>query len=505
MSKVKTGLHYMSEGEDVVMDMLGRVPMVTLKVILDIDFLKNPGKMAVLNAAKERGIIIVGRRYEEGGFDENAPSMKAEALRYFNGINTQSFEVLAQAFPMVSVWEGPNEPNCDTPARMQRYAEFSNELAYLVSSRTGRRAGIGSWAVGTPSLELWQHWGPALEAVHRGWAFLTRHSYGPLDMWYALRHRLDNKEFAKLGYYDLPVLITECGTDRISGAQQFSQPWRVIWGYEDNAIDRYWGEYLKLFENELAKDSYVIGAHLFTAGNGGGQVWNAHDVAHTNLAGAILANPPVPVPPPPPPEPTVVNSRPESGHWMMIFTSILDPNPKPKAVTWDMHVISRAVDSKGVKYLKVYASPEMWVLEDQTTARVVPATPEQVPDQPPVTPEPPSILISKGIVCSDFWVEKDKLAVGEPLWFNFAAYNSSSENVDYAVLAPRTTEGQSAKSWTNSTLKAGQTLTWRDHMEFKQPGTYHLYFAIAYGDKDKALAMQAPWDRLSSDIVITVV
>ena len=114
------------------------------------------------------------------------------------------------------------------------------------------------------------------------------------------------------------------------------------------------------------------------------------------------------------------------------------------------------------------------------------------------------VYASCGVVGNAFSVEKTTVEVDENVWFNFKVTNTTEVAIDYGILSARTEEGQAGKSWTNSKLNPQQVLTWRDHINFKQPGVYHLYLGIGYGDKDEAIAMRAPWDRLSESITVTV-
>jgi uncharacterized protein (DUF433 family) len=119
-------------------------------------------------------------------------------------------------------------------------------------------------------------------------------------------------------------------------------------------------------------------------------------------------------------------------------------------------------------------------------------------------PAPGGIFISHGIQGNAFSVEKSEVRVNELCWFNFKVTNTSDQPVKYGVLAARTESGQAAQSWTNATLEPRQVLEWRDHMEFANPGTYKLYLGIAYSDWRAAVAMQAPWDRLSDSVTMVV-
>jgi hypothetical protein len=129
---------------------------------------------------------------------------------------------------------------------------------------------------------------------------------------------------------------------------------------------------------------------------------------------------------------------------------------------------------------------------------------------PPANTQPPAATAtsapqgSHGIVANSFSVESASAAPGQDVWFNFEVKNTSQSVVNYGALAAHTDVGVTAQSWTNEKLDPGQTLTWRDHINFPSAGTYQLYLGICYGDKNACLSGGASWDRLSSYITITI-
>jgi hypothetical protein len=116
----------------------------------------------------------------------------------------------------------------------------------------------------------------------------------------------------------------------------------------------------------------------------------------------------------------------------------------------------------------------------------------------------PVVLSSRGIVATHFHVENPNAQVNDQVWFNFNVVNQSGSDVSYSVLAAHTDVGPTAQSWTNEVLGAGLQLNWRDHIRFSQAGTYQLYLGICYGGKDACLAGNAPWDRLSHYVTVTI-
>src|SRR3990167_713179 len=172
--------------------------------------------------------------------------------------------VMAQTYPRVDVGEGPNEPVLYDQStslsekfrRMEWHAQFSYEFARQMFIK-GKRAAIGVWSVGYPDQEALMHWTYGLRALNEFQALYARHSYGPLNVDYALRHRFDHDIFATQGFGNVPMLITECGTESVGGMQ----PWRQQYGGDANA---YFDQWVKPFHGGLMADDYVLGATLFT-------------------------------------------------------------------------------------------------------------------------------------------------------------------------------------------------------------------------------------------------
>ena len=187
---------------------------------------------------------------------------------------------LARAWPRIDVWEASNEVNPDDLFQMQWYARFLAAFAERVHA-WGKRAAIGSFATGTPQLELWPAYVPALKACRDYGALHARHCYGPLDVWHSFRYRQDQAIFSGLGYCP-QVVITECGEDAPD------PPWRRKFG---NDIQAYYQQWLKPFTLGVNQDPYVLGATVFTVGDGHAQAWHAFDVSGTGLIEILRTDP----------------------------------------------------------------------------------------------------------------------------------------------------------------------------------------------------------------------
>jgi len=226
--------------------------------------------------------LVVGRVTEQHGWQVGVGDPVASAGWYADMIGVQM-----QKTPRVDVWEGPNEPvlyDASTPlgqklVAVHWHAQFSYEFARQIFIM-GKRAAIGVWSVGYPDQEALLSWTQGLKALNEFQALYARHSYGPLDLDYAFRHKRDRDVFALQGFSNVKMLITECGTESVGGMR----PWRQQYGGDVNA---YFDQWVKPFHGTLMVDDYVIGATLFTLGGGGGSQWHDYDVAGTGFVNRV--------------------------------------------------------------------------------------------------------------------------------------------------------------------------------------------------------------------------
>lgn len=228
--------------------------------------------------------LWIGRHYESD-FDPNEPTKsgfstdaKQAAQQYIDRYLINSIKTK----PLIKCWEMNNEPVISTPEQMQWFAAFLAEAARILRETYNVTPVLGNWSAGNPlrELNLWQYYTPVLEAVHRYGAILGRHSYGPLDEYYGLRHRYDNKVFTERGYPNLPVAITECGADSVTAPDGPNQPWKSYYGSDANA----YGDYLVKLEAALREDAaYCLGGTVFTYGMG----WDPHNINGTNIGARL--------------------------------------------------------------------------------------------------------------------------------------------------------------------------------------------------------------------------
>jgi hypothetical protein len=257
--------------------------------------------------------IVVGRVVEANDIlDDVQRGLTPEAsAQAFVARQSEQYE----SNPLIKIWEGPHEPAigaANDPQAMQRmawYAAFEAERLRLLAD-LGLRGVIGNFATGTPDLPLWAAFIPALDAAETHHGYLGLHEYSSPWMWWlmgryqpqtcqadmdipgegdtgwaTLRYRKVYREhLAPNGVDDVPLLITECGLDRIGSVciDHTDGPWRAhaaFWANHDGAhdpidywrgaerdVERYYAEQLMWYDGELQKDTYVVGAALFTLG-----------------------------------------------------------------------------------------------------------------------------------------------------------------------------------------------------------------------------------------------
>ena len=201
--------------------------------------------------------------------------------------------------PAVQAWEGPNECIITDLSAMRWYALFLREFARIIIESYKKVPVIGNWSVGNPDYPMWAEYRPALEMVGRyGGAILGRHNYAGPDQttwpFLLLRHREDNRIFSEMGFPNLPVLITECGADGVPFGNPPGRAWKELYGSDAHL---YYGEILAPFDAELRRDAYVLGATVFTSGDG----WERHNIegAVTDLLIANTRPSAPPIEPPP--------------------------------------------------------------------------------------------------------------------------------------------------------------------------------------------------------------
>lgn len=285
------------------------------------------------------GVLVIGRRVcsYDAQFQHDHGDSPREGARKF--VNDQL--ATYQANPAIKYWEGHNEPTFNY-AGMQWYALFEIERMKIMASY-GLKCIIGNFASGTPPLDQWPAFMPAIHTAPIYKAMLGLHEYSCPWVWWmtgswqldpdedmgdeghtTLRYRTVYREYIVPAGAMLPLVITEFGIDPLvrplppgapaGGWQQLGTFWREEDGRSDKAA--YYVEQLSWYDEEIQKDSFVKGACIFHWGSRG---WDSMEHADTAaeplLIEAAEADPAVPftyevnggpIEPPPPGEGTLV-------------------------------------------------------------------------------------------------------------------------------------------------------------------------------------------------------
>lgn len=265
-----------------VMDVIAAGQPAVVKIVDDLE-------PAGTVRQKSPQTLIVGRvspKYDFYRWLKRKGNSASRAARNF----VNEYAELYQANPDVDCWEGFNELIVDDTAAMQACARFEAERVRKMAE-LGLRCCIGNFATGTPALELWSEFFPALQAAREHSAYLGLHEYsapvmqfgyGPNQAdpaadagdegWLTVRYR-------KVYRHSLPpelrppLVITECGVDGLvsprpgppgSGWRDFKDYW-VQSHLAPDGETAYLNQ-LAWYDQELQKDDYVLGAAIFAFG-----------------------------------------------------------------------------------------------------------------------------------------------------------------------------------------------------------------------------------------------
>lgn len=280
-------------------------------------------------------LLIIGRVYDPLTALEqlNAGESPEDSARRFVEMQTEKY----RANPQVVYWEGHNEPSFGAPEdpeavrKMAWYGEHEAARVRLLAEMD-LKAVVANFATGYPEVQnnnaLWEAFLPALRAAHEHKGLLGVHEYGgpfmwsltgpyvagncntePVDDdsgWLTLRYRKVHRQIlAPNGMANLPIVITENGTDRVgtfcepfvSGAwHDLIETWNGwdgstdpidYWRGPERDPERYYAEQMKWYDREMQKDDYCVGSCIFTLGNYG-PPWADFEISGTRVVKSIL-------------------------------------------------------------------------------------------------------------------------------------------------------------------------------------------------------------------------
>ncbi len=258
------------------------------KVVKIIDDLGSAG------VVKERvpKTIVVGRISVDYDFRALHDKNGRDAARHAADFIARNMDKYT-ANTSVDYWEGYNEPLIESADMMADYAAFEAERVKQMVALFCKCC-VGNFSTGTPPLERWGGFVPALQAAQQHGGCLGLHEYSAPVMqfgfgrnqldpagdagdegWYTLRYRQVYRRHIPADLR-LPLIITECGVDGLiqprpgpggAGWRDFGAYWKQN-NIAPNGVTGYLDQ-LTWYDEELQKDDYVIGATIFAAGGAG--------------------------------------------------------------------------------------------------------------------------------------------------------------------------------------------------------------------------------------------
>jgi hypothetical protein len=228
------------------------------------------------------GTIVVGHIHQEYDFQNAITSGATDMSAYAADFVARHLSKY-QSNTGVDYWEGHNEPVFEVEWKMAMYGQFEAERVRHMAAY-GLKCAVGNFSSGSPSLEQWDDFLPALQAVKQRGGVLALHEYAAPTMqhgydpasgegWLTLRYRKVYRNFVPPSLH-VPIIMTECGVDGLVGADRPGPPgagWKEFIDYwrtqpvDPDPLLAYLDQ-LQWYDEELQKDELVIGAAIFLAG-----------------------------------------------------------------------------------------------------------------------------------------------------------------------------------------------------------------------------------------------
>ena len=237
--------------------------------------------------------VTVGRVIEGDQSFEGDP---VERARAFVALNAETYQMNAG----VDYWMGWNEPVIDEPWQMEWYATFEAERT-IAMAEGGHRVAIGNFSAGTPEADEFAAFMPAVAVAKEHGGILAVHEYSAPTMRdgvgagipgiegrhdfgaLTLRYRFWVEHYLRPNDMVLPLVVTEAGIDGgvlrdagvpVNGWRDFTRD--LSEKLPSQSLDSYL-EQLSWYDDELRRDSYVLGFAIFNVGDSGGR-WASFDM-----------------------------------------------------------------------------------------------------------------------------------------------------------------------------------------------------------------------------------
>lgn len=398
----KLGLHILRNNANLA-DMIQR----------DLSVVKFVGDWGMAPNVSENTLVIGAKA---GDYDAQSQYTAGETPREAAERFVTDMLPAYDANSSIVYWEGHNEPVWNTEEEMAWYAHFEIERMELMEE-LGLKCIIGNFATGSPPLELWPAFLPAIEAGFQYEAILGLHEYSCPWMWWmtggyqidpdedqgdegwtTLRYRKVYRQYLlPAGLAHFPLVITETGIDGMVNPKPDGAPsgaWKQLdeyWAEHDDRPDteQYYFDQLRWYEGELQKDAYVVGSTIFTWGNWSGG-WEEFDISGTQVATLLeehaIAHPaekfehPGADTPPEPPDPPVCECRGKPREQYERTVVVLSPGTTMtflvemlESANWEKYrfTITGSADDAGIGDLDarrvIAVNPAVWpdVLDEQ--------------------------------------------------------------------------------------------------------------------------------------------
>ena len=103
-----------------------------------------------------------------------------------------------------------------------------------------------------------------------------------------------------------------------------------------------------------------------------------------------------------------------------------------------------------------------------------------------------------------FYLETNQIGIGQELWFDFKVSHTGDGPGNFGILSIFSNINLHGWSWTNSNIKWGDSLVWRDHIQIGSAGVYPFWLAVCFADYNDCKVNGDLWQRLSDTIFVTV-
>jgi len=282
----KLGIHLTRNSSPTIMEFVRQARPAVVVALGDMAFLAEV-------KAVSPGTVTIGR-FIEG--DQSIEGDPVERARQFVSENAERYlESLG-----VDYWLGWNEPVIDGVADMEWFAAFEAERT-IAMAELGLRVAVGNFSVGTPEMDEFQAFLPALAMAIEHGGILALHEYSAPTMRaglgagipgldaatdrgaLTLRYRYWYDHFLRANDLVLPLVITEAGIDGgvLSSSEYHAKGWRDIsrdlLSLTPEEATEHYLEQLSWYDDELRRDSQVLGFAIFNVGDGDG-MWKGFDV-----------------------------------------------------------------------------------------------------------------------------------------------------------------------------------------------------------------------------------